>query len=98
MLSAVTTPSSTIIEYLKKEEEEEEEKEKEEEEEEVMEDMVEVVQFVTQGYHFCRTLCLGSILTVRGRHDVLCFLSSMHVTYYTSPVPRPSQSLGMRCF
>ena len=60
--------------------EEEEKEEKEEEKEEVMEDMVEVVQFVIQGYHFCRTLCLGSILTVRGRHDVLCFLSSMHGT------------------
>ena len=54
--------------------------EEEEEKEEVMEDMVEVVQFVIQGYHFCRTPCLGSILTVRGRHDVLCFLSSMHGT------------------
>lgn len=39
-----------------------------EEKEDMMVDMVEVVQCVTQGYHFCRTLCLGSILMVRGRH------------------------------
>lgn len=43
----------------------------------VLVDMVEVVRFVTQGYHFFRTLCSGSILMVRGRHFclVICCLS-----------------------
>ena len=48
-----------------------------EKEEDMMVDMVEVVRFVTQGYHFFRTLCSGSILMVRGRHFclVICCLS-----------------------
>ena len=62
-----------------------------EKEEDMMADVVEVVQFVTQGYHFFRTLCSGSILMVRGRHFclVICFLSPciVHAVVRVNNVP-----------